>query len=90
MTPKPQANTLDESELADEILEITEKLGELNVKYILYVDSCMGGNIQAESQVLPPKIEALIKEARIDECEQLMALKWSVDDRLKQLMGGEK
>ena len=71
MTPNPQANGLDEDELVDEMLKITEKLGELTVKYILYVDSSMGDNIQVESQVLPPQIKALIAEARIDEVKRI-------------------
>ena len=28
-----------------------------------------------------------VREARIDECEQLMALKWSVDERYRELKG---
>lgn len=35
-------------------------------------------------------LKALITEARIDECEQLMALKWSVDERIAELKAGKE
>ena len=84
MTPKPQANTLDEKTRKDLVGIVQNTPGEFNVYTIL-----------AEEIVkrITPTIQALITEARVDEVKRidptsdyvLNDLVMSVGDRLTQL-----